>query len=170
MSDKNKFFDVRFLHLRLFPFSTDDPTFESSYRARHVCWIHRHSLHFGFLIPFTLLALFNLISFTLIMNKIGCKKTKVSNGNVLASNSKRNKSLETCFSDPINRSKADKPRKRHYCFFGLCHDGFDMGVRIPASVCRKHFVSNYNVVDFHRAQFISGIEPLTCMYQKFITQ
>jgi len=81
-----QFIDAHFQYLRLFSpfFSTDDPTFESSYRARHVCWIHRHSLHFGFLVPVAFLALINFVSFTFIMTTIGCKKAKVENSNVLA--------------------------------------------------------------------------------------
>ena len=141
----------------IYAFSTDDPTFESSYRARNVCWIHRHSLHFGFLVPFTFLALFNLVCFTFIVVNVTCKQVKVwFTPSAFVWNSKT-RILRVCLSASINCSKAEKQRQRHDCFFNLRHDGFDLGVWIPASICRKRSVSNYSVLDFHRIQFISGI-------------
>jgi len=62
---------------------TGDPFFQSAYRSRSMCWLHEESLHFGFLLPVGVLALFNVVCFIAIMNKICCRKKVVSAFGVL---------------------------------------------------------------------------------------
>jgi len=62
---------------------TDDPFFQSGYRARSMCWLHDQSLYFGFLFPVGVLAIFNMVCFVAIMAKIICRKKVVSSLQVL---------------------------------------------------------------------------------------
>jgi len=43
-----------------------------------VCWLHRDSLNFGFLLPVGVLLIIDLVIFFVILNKITCRKKQVS--------------------------------------------------------------------------------------------
>jgi len=51
-----------------------DVFFESSYRAKHVCWLHFYSLNYGFLLPVGALAFANIVLFIVVLLKIFCRK------------------------------------------------------------------------------------------------
>jgi len=71
------------LNSQPFVYITDDPFFQSAYRARSMCWLHDKTLHFGFLLPVGILALINIFCFITNMSEIICRKKVVSGFQIL---------------------------------------------------------------------------------------
>ncbi|XP_078481377.1 adhesion G-protein coupled receptor G2-like [Ciona intestinalis] len=54
-----------------------DPIYESSYRAKNMCWLHGPVLNYAFLLPLGLMLLFNLIVFIVVLRELTWKQMKV---------------------------------------------------------------------------------------------
>jgi len=65
------------VNLNLF-FILDNIFFDSSYRARHVCWLHNYSLYIGFLLPVAILTVVEFVFFAVILRSITRKAKLVS--------------------------------------------------------------------------------------------
>ena len=59
-------------------FITETFTVNSTYRADYICWLHKYSLYFGFLLPVGIMLFTNIIFFVIISKKVVWKKKKVS--------------------------------------------------------------------------------------------